>query len=534
MMLLGSAAAWVVLTRPVHRLEGDFLEREDMRQVDDWLRERVRAPIGDTRRRACLALGRIGDPETLGLLLHSTKDPSPRVRAMAAFAIGQIEAFETLTRQGRNPGPEAARALLSLLEDPERGVVAYAVEALGKIRRREAMGALQRTPAPLPVTLAALARMKAHEAVPWISELLRSDDQDVRRTAVNTLNRLAVKPDKALTNKLIKRARDRNAKVRAAALEALARADPAKEVFQAVLGAVKDRDPLVRIRAFRALGALRPKNAASVSAAALRDENPNVKIAAVRALGALGDRRALPLLRSLRFQPHPLSYAAEEAMARLASDDGEYFAGIEGLPAEYESAAGRESFLRALDHFGTPRARKLLAELRSADPQPRIDHHDPPSEPRFEPADYQRIARELNRRLTVHTTIGAFEINVHYDEARLTAEHFVSLVNAGAFERQRFVAADPTRLAEFRAARPADPVLFPARVRCEINTELFTRGSLGMIADPIDSGGYRFFIALKDLPEFDGLYTNFGRLVSGDRLISEITRETRILKITAP
>ena len=68
----------------------------------------------------------------------------------------------------------------------------------------------------------------------------------------------------------------------------------------------------------------------------------------------------------------------------------------------------------------------------------------------------------------------------------------------------------------------------------KINTELFTRGSLGMIADPRDSGGYRFFISLKDLPEIDGRYTNFGRLVSGDRLVSEITRETRILKITMP
>ena len=55
-----------------------------------------------------------------------------------------------------------------------------------------------------------------------------------------------------------------------------------------------------------------------------------------------------------------------------------------------------------------------------------------------------------------------------------------------------------------------------------------------MIADPRDSGGYRFFIALTDLPELDGRYTNFGRLVSGDRLISEITRETKILKVTTP
>ncbi len=532
MILLASAAAWLLLTRPVHRIEGDFLEREDKRRVDDWLRERVRAPIGDTRRRACLALGRIGDPETLDLLLEATRDPSPRVRAMAAFAIGQMEDFETLARLGRKPRPEAARALMVLLGDPERGVVAYAVEALGKMRRREAMGVLLGTPAPLPITLAALARMQAHPAVPWISGLLRSDDQDVRRAALEALNRLGNVPDEALTKLFVKRATDRNAKVRAAALVALARSAPREEVSEAVRRGTEDRDPRVRIQAFRALGALRPPGAAAALSGGLRDKNPNVRIAAVRALGAVGERRALSLVRSLRFQADPLSYAAEEVMARLAEGDEEYFDGVDGLPLAYQSDAGRESFLRALNVVGSARAKALIAGLSPADRPPAAPTTEDSPELRFEPADYQRISRELNRRLTVHTTIGAFEVVIHYDEARLTAEHFVRLAARGAFDEQRFVAVEPTRMVEFRAVRPDDKVRFPARVRCEINTELLTRGSLGMIADPSDSGGYRFFIALKDLPELDGRYTNLGRLVSGDRLISEITRETRIRAIT--
>ena len=534
MVLLGSAAAWLVLTRPAHRIEGDFLEREDKREVDDWLRERVGAPIGDRRRRACIALGRIGDPETLDLLLDATKDHSPRVRAMAAFAIGQMEDFETLARLGREPRPEAARALLTLLGDPRRGVVAYAVEALGKMRRREAIGVMFNTPAPLPTTVAALARMQAREAAPWIAELLRSDDQDVRRAAIGALNRLNVDPDEALTKKLIHRARDRNAKVRAVALKALGRAESTAEVVQAVERRIEDRNALVRIHAYRSLAALRPPDVVTALAAGLRDKNPNVRIAAMRALGVTGDRRAVPLVQSLRFQTNPLSYAAEEAMARLAPGDEEYFDGVDGLPKSYESQAGRESFKRALDILGSERARDLLAALDTSEARPTNERSDPPSEPRFEPADYQRISRELNRRLTIHTTIGAFELDIHYDEARLTAEHFAALVAEGAFEQQRFVGVEPTRLVEFRAARPNDPVRFPASVRCEVNTELFTRGSLGMFADPRDSGGYRFFIALKDLSELDGRYTNFGRLVSGDRLISEITRETRILRITMP
>ena len=532
MMLLCSAAAWLLLTRPVHRIEGDFLEREDKRQADKWLRERLVSPIGDTRRRAALALGRIGDPQTLRLLIAATEDPSPRVRAMSAFAIGQMEDFETLAIEGRRPRSEAARALFVLLGDAERSVISYAVEALGKMHWREAFGALLSTSAPLPVTLAALSRMKAKEAIPWIVELLRSDDQDVRRAAIGALYYLDVDLDEALTKKLIKRVHDRNWKVRVVALKTLARASPIQEVVQTVLVATEDSTPQVRIEAYRALGLLCPSDTVNDLATGLRDVNINARIAAVRALGKADNRSALRLVQPLRFRPDPLSYAAEEAMARLAGSDEDYFSGITGLPVEYSSEAGRESFLRALDVLGSPRARNLLAELQLTESEHSKPYGEVPWQPRFEPVDYQRISRELNRRLKVHTTIGALELIVYYDEARLTAEHFMDLVEYGAFGSQRFVDVNPTRFVEFRATRPVLPERFPERVRCEINTEFFTRGSLGMFADPRDTGGYRFFIALTDLPEFDGRYTNLGRLVSGDSLINQITRETKILKIT--
>ena len=91
MILLGVAAGWVLLTRPAYRIEGDFLQREDKRHADAWLAEQMQSPIAEHRARACLALGRIGDPETLDLLISAVKDPIPRVRAGAAFAIGEME-----------------------------------------------------------------------------------------------------------------------------------------------------------------------------------------------------------------------------------------------------------------------------------------------------------------------------------------------------------------------------------------------------------------------------------------------------------
>ena len=147
MVLLMAAVTWVLLTRPTHRIEGDFLVREDRRVVDGWLVEQMRSSVAEHRVRACLALGRIGDESALRMLYQALKDPIPRVRAQAAFAIGEIEDFETGAERGRKPREAAAKALLAALGDRERGVVTDAVEALGKLRWQPAVPRIVRTPA---------------------------------------------------------------------------------------------------------------------------------------------------------------------------------------------------------------------------------------------------------------------------------------------------------------------------------------------------------------------------------------------------
>ena len=73
------------------------------------------------RRRAALALGRVGDPGAVEPLLALLGDPESAVRGMAAFALGLID-------------DEAARpALLLALEDVEPIVQGRAAEALGSI-----------------------------------------------------------------------------------------------------------------------------------------------------------------------------------------------------------------------------------------------------------------------------------------------------------------------------------------------------------------------------------------------------------------
>ena len=511
MVLLGAAAAWLLLTRPSHRIEGDFLEREDRRKADEWLREQTQSPVAETAARACLALGRIGDHGTLDLLLEAAESPAPRVRAAAAFAVGEIEDRGTVAASGGKPQERAAGVLIELLEDDERLVVANAVEALGKMEWRPVIERLKNTPSPHPFTLAAMARMNAVEAAPWIAQRLKSDDQSVRWAAADALNWLAVPCDEGITRSFLNLTRDRDWRVRAAVVEGLARAEPSEEVLAALAKMTDDPDPKVRIHALGSLAALGQEKSLETIVKGLGDQHMNVRVSAVEALGRLGSRRAIPLLQSLKREATAISRAAAKALATFTAD-GE-------LPLE--RSKGRAS------NKQTPRNKKGTRAARTR-------RQGTAFEVRYTPEDYQRIARSLNRHLTMHTSAGSFELELDYDNAPLTAERFLELASRGYFDGQSFSVVERTRLAGFDASIPVQDEDASGAARCEINQQIFIRGSLAMVAEPKDSGGDRFFICLRQLPEFDGRYTNFGRLISGDSVIDEITRETQILQITSP
>ena len=646
MILLGVAAGWVLLTRPAYRIEGDFLQREDSRHADGWLAERMQSPIAEQRARACLTLGRIGDPETLDLLLTALEDPIARVRAAAAFAIGEMEDEGTLAELGLVPEERAARALLDALHDDERLVVSNAVEALGKLGRRTALDSLTRTPAPLPVTLAALLRLRAVELAPWIADWMKSDDQDTRWAAALASAELGVPLDSETTRSFINLTKDTNSFVRAAAAQGLARAEPTAETLDSLARLTPDRDPAVRIEALRAIGKVQTERSLEILIAALGDANENVRITAVESMASLGDRRAISSLQPLRFRDSPVAWAAERTLAALAAGGAQFFAGFRGVPAAYENPPAMGAFVQALGRLPSERSGELLAELwktggehvapvrplvlhalaaqgiadwepylaaalEDADwtlrraalnlmPSPQVEtclaayrrallppasavriaaldaasraHKGPQqrqfflealgdpdrlvrtraakhlrllhdedyqqqiglADTRYSREDYQRIARTLNRRLKIDTSAGVLDVLLDYEYAPLTAENFFELARRGYFDGQRFVTVVPNRFVKAGDPRGDGQGGPGYAIRCEVNPRSFLRGSLGMAVGEKDSGGSQFFISLSPQLLFDGRYTNFGRLVSGDDVIDRITTETRILRVVVP
>ncbi|HXU07720.1 MAG TPA: HEAT repeat domain-containing protein, partial [Blastocatellia bacterium] len=220
-----------------------IIQHEDERTVTTDLVEMLLPIHGGARRRAILALGRIGYPSGLAPLidiLTSDKNPENRdadMRALAAFSLGQIQ------------NQHAVSALLERLDpsiEPSAVVRARAVEALGKIAsNKEAAAALgnygvggitvaiaRLLPAPnSPVSdnakllgsmaLTALLRIKQASSVEAITQQLRSNDADLRWQAANALARIR---------------------------EGISAAVPA------LLPLLEDKEPLVRANAARALG----------------------------------------------------------------------------------------------------------------------------------------------------------------------------------------------------------------------------------------------------------------------------------------
>ncbi|HEX5703623.1 MAG TPA: peptidylprolyl isomerase [Pyrinomonadaceae bacterium] len=261
-----------------------IIRAEDTRRWDGDLEKLIAHDDPKIRKRALLAVGRIGNEGAVPLLAERVlTDRDVDVRQMAAFALGEIESgggAYALTQVLKTDGVQTAPA----------EVRARAVEALGKIIAAvTSPGAAKPDDDWLDIAKAPIVNTLRFE--------LGRGAQANRLTILLALTAvLRAKPDGA--GKLLAQCLDhQDSRIVADALNTLARLrlkdgnDKARELL-------KHNDPIVRANAARLLGAIEDKQAFdALLDRALHDSDSRVGISALRSLASLKDARAVqPLL----------------------------------------------------------------------------------------------------------------------------------------------------------------------------------------------------------------------------------------------
>ena len=303
---------------------------EDERRWDGDLQELLAHRSAAIRKRALLAAGRIGNEDSLPQVSKLLQDDAdPAVRAMAAFAIGEIESIN------------AAHLLVEIIKNNnERGELrGRALEALGKIaaalpaeqqsRQRE-IGAVIRealeVEAKQPSSqlnvllgLTAALRSRPADVGPTLAKFLSSPDGRVRSDAANALARLRLKDGNDILRKLAYEDPDPN--VRANAARVLGATED-KASYDVILGrATSDPDSRVRVSSIRALAALKdPRAAEALMKRYSLDQNERLEIATT--LGRLFPQKYdEPSVAWLRKANETLKHTAPEvevALVRIA------------------------------------------------------------------------------------------------------------------------------------------------------------------------------------------------------------------------
>jgi len=231
------------------------------------------------RRRAALAVGRIGLRDGVELLLPLLGDGDPEVRQMAAFALGLIG-------DGRARDP-----LVQALGDPSVLVQGSAAEGLGLIGD--------------PAAAEPIGKIVAQVVAAGVLDTPPGDDADVRRDTPLAVFRLglfalvrlkAFEPIAATVLDAAGQPRVRWWPV-AFALQRLE--DP--RALNALLTLARDAHPYTRAFAVKGLGALRDRAALPVLLPLVSSGDRTTVIEAVRALGRIGDPAAAsPLLKIIQ------------------------------------------------------------------------------------------------------------------------------------------------------------------------------------------------------------------------------------------
>src|SRR5258706_419300 len=331
------------------------------------------------RLRGARALGHIRASVAKPKLLTLLKDSNPRLRAAAVDGLSS------------HKSPDVVRALIDVLgEERDDDVKIAAARALVESGDRQGAAA-------------------------GIAFLLKSNDPE-RKIAI--LSKLQGGALEGLADSLLPLIADTNAKVRIAALRALAAAGTAARVLLEAQGAealakhINDGTPQLRLLAIEAVKDGGPASLAQAVQAATKDKDKRVRAVAAKAVARLGGEGAVAALSPLlQDEVDDVRFAAANGLGRLGSEEAR--APLLGL-LKYGTVKVRRAVFRALSRLKGAPPRESIAGLLDA-------LYDDDAVVRAYAIDVLSGANKRDKRILPVVRLQLKDTNVHVRKASVRA-----------------------------------------------------------------------------------------------------------------
>ncbi len=134
------------------------------------------------------------------------------------------------------------------------------------------------------------------------------------------------------------------------------------------------------------------------------------------------------------------------------------------------------------------------------------------------------ISADKKYSAVVETTKGKFTIELRPDIAVETVNSFIFLAREGFYNGVTFHRVLPGFVAQGGDPTGTGSGSPGYTLPAEFSDVPFERGTVGLArADDPNSGGSQFFIAYDALPNLNGLYTVFGKVVEGMEVVDSLT-----------
>jgi cyclophilin family peptidyl-prolyl cis-trans isomerase/HEAT repeat protein len=491
------------------------------------------ASAAATRWRALYSLARLRSAPGAASLIRGLSDQDLQTRTVAARGISK--ALLDSARLNPRSGIDALRPLL---DDPDAHVRINALRALASFRDSSVANVVAPLAADRDIGVAVQAEttlgvVRGAAALQVLRARLTHSVFAIRRQALIALAQADSAAGVAAAGAV---AGDADWRWRSVAAETFGAAGGGRGARERLEAQLADPDGRVVAQALQALQRVVPASDSALPARArvlLTHADPAVRSVAADLLGRSPTMDDVNLLVAAyaRAEGDPFNDARLSAVTALGA-------------IAAASASGR---LRVATQFiaTVPRPDDYLVRRLAADTLP--DTRDAwgavlPITTGRTMADYREVARRwmwpaiaagANPRIFLETERGRLEIELLAAEAPLTVAAFLGLIERRYFDGTRwhrvvpnFVVQDGDPRGDGWGGPGAGFVL-----RDEINPVRYETGRVGMALSGPNTGGSQYFITHSAQPHLDGIYTIFGRVVSGAAVLNAIGQGDRIRSI---